>query len=227
MPAGKPRKKSLGRPPHLSLESIITAADRILETEGSGKLSMRRLAAELDSAPMALYYHVRDKDELLLLLMEDQARRIPRPELPGDPRERLIAVANLLHELLADRLWIVEVLAGNDLVAPSALWFFEEMIGAAVDYGHSPEQAVYVYRTIWFTIVGELIIRVNGERRRVRATAPTQEDQVVSGLTSDTHPHLAALADRLAGLNARDTHRQGLTAIVDGLLRSEEGAEGR
>ncbi|WP_146065967.1 hypothetical protein [Streptomyces sp. SM13] len=33
MPAGKPRTKSLRRPPHMSIESIVTAADRIVESE--------------------------------------------------------------------------------------------------------------------------------------------------------------------------------------------------
>lgn len=227
MPAEQPRAKTVGRPPHLSLDAIITAAEHILRTEGAGKLSMRRLAKELNSAPMALYYHVRDKDELLLLLMENQARRVPRPELPEDPRERLIAVSIMLHELLADRLWIVQVLTGDDLVAPSALWFVEEMIGAAVEYGHTPEQAVYIYRTIWFSIVGDLVIRVNGKHRRSRTTGPTYEDRVIAGLKSGTHPRLAAVADRWAELNARDTHRQGLTAIIDGLLRSDATAGDR
>ncbi|MFI8323783.1 TetR/AcrR family transcriptional regulator [Streptomyces sp. NPDC085529] len=227
MPAEKPRAKTVGRPPHLSLDAIVAAAEHILETEGAEKLSMRRLADELDSAPMALYYHVRNKDELLLLLMEAQARRIERPELPEDPRERLIAVSIMLYELLADRLWIVQVVAGGDLIAPSALWFVEEMIGAIVDCGHTLEDAVYVYRTIWFTIVGDLIIRANGNQRRGRATGPTYEDQVVAGLVSGTHPRLAAVADRWAELNGRDTHREGLTAVVDGLLRSVETVKGR
>ncbi|AXG77912.1 TetR/AcrR family transcriptional regulator [Streptomyces paludis] len=227
MPAEQPRAKPVGRPPHLSLDAIIAAADRILQTEGAGKLSMRRLADELNSAPMALYYHVRNKDELLLLVMENQARNTPRPELPEDPRERLIAVSTTLYELLADRLWIIQVLAGDDLMAPSALWFVEEMIGAAVDYGHTPEQAVYIYRTIWYSIVGDLIIRVNGKHRRSRATGPTYEDQVVAGLGSGTHPHLTSVADRWADLNARDTHRQGLAAIIDGLLRSDTTTQDR
>ncbi|MDX2295527.1 TetR/AcrR family transcriptional regulator [Streptomyces roseofulvus] len=227
MPAEKPRAKTVGRPPHLSLDAIVAAAEHILETEGAEKLSMRRLADELDSAPMALYYHVRNKDELLLLLMEAQARRIERPELPEDPRERLIAVSIMLYELLADRLWIVQVVAGGDLIAPSALWFVEEMIGAIVDCGHTLEDAVYVYRTIWFTIVGDLIIRANGNQRRGRATGPTYEDQVVAGLVSGTHPRLAAVADRWAELNGRDTHREGLTAVIDGLLRSVETVKGR
>ncbi|MEV0618291.1 TetR family transcriptional regulator [Nonomuraea sp. NPDC050404] len=219
MPAEGSRPKGAGRRTRLSLEAIIAAAERILRSEGSEKLSMRRLASELDSAPMALYYHVRDKDELLLLLMEEQARRIPRPEFPEDPRERLIAVAIMLYELLAERLWIIEVLTSDDLIAPSALWFVEEMVDAAVEYGHPPEHAFYIYRTIWYYIVGDLIIRVNGGRRRSRGSAPIHQDEVVAGLRSGTHPRLTALAGDWAEINARDTHRQALTAIIDGLLR--------
>ncbi|RKT88959.1 regulatory protein, tetR family [Saccharopolyspora antimicrobica] len=223
MPTEVPRPKNVGRPPRLSLEAIITAADRILHSEGAEKLSMRHLANELGSTPMALYYHVRDKDELLLLVMEMHAQRIPRPQLPDDPRERLVTTAVMLYDLLAERLWIIDVLTGDDLIAPSSLWFVEVMIDAAVEYGHSPEQAVYVYRTIWYYIVGDLIIRVNSKRRRARASHPVYEDEVIAGLTSGTHPQLAAVADRWAELNARDTHREGLAAIVDGLLpqRSE------
>ncbi|MEV4564642.1 helix-turn-helix domain-containing protein [Nonomuraea sp. NPDC049419] len=211
------RAKGVGRPPRLTLEAILAAADRILRSEGPEKLSMRRLAQELGSAPMTLYYHVRDKDELLLLLMEEQAKALPRPELPEDPRERLLAVAALLYEELAERLWIVEVLAGGDLIAPSALWFVEEMIDAAVECGNPPERALFVYRSIWFYIVGDLMIRVKGARRR--AGVPAYEDRVVAGLRGGTHPRLAALAGRWAELNARDTHREALAALIDGLLR--------
>jgi AcrR family transcriptional regulator len=202
----------------LSLEAIIAAADHILETEGPEKLSMRRLANELGSAPMTLYYHVRDKDELLLLVLEAHAKHIPHPELPNDPRERLTATALLLYELLAERAWIVEVLTADDLFAPAALWFVETMIGAAVDYGCTPEEAVDVYRTIWYYIVGNLIIGVNSGRRRARTGKPIYRDQAVVDLAPGTHPNLAAIADRWAELSTRDSHRLGLTAIVDGLL---------
>jgi AcrR family transcriptional regulator len=217
MPAEVPRTRGVGRPPRLSLDAIIATAARILQTEGLEKLSMRRLATELGSTPMALYHHVRDKDDLLVHVLESQARTMPRPEFPTDPRERLVAASVLLYELLAERQWIVEVLTGDDLIAPSALWIVEVMIGAAVDYGHSPDEAVYVYRTIWFYIVGNLIIRVTSNRRHAR-TGTVYQDEVVARLTSATHPRLAAAAGRWAELNARDTHRQGLTAIVNGLL---------
>lgn len=210
--------KSAGRPPRLSVDAIIAAADRILEAEGPEKLSMRRLAKDLDSAPMALYYHVRDKDQLLLLVLETHAKRMPRPDFPEEPRARLLEAAVTLYELLAERPWIVEVLAGDDLIGPSALWIVEEMIGAAVDYGCTPEQAVYVYRTIWYYLVGNLTIRVKSARRRARSGAPAYQYQVIADLSADTHPHLASVADRWAEFNTLDAYREELAAIVDGLL---------
>jgi AcrR family transcriptional regulator len=206
-----------GRPPRLSLEAIVAAAARILQTEGLESLSMRRLATELGSTPMALYHHVRDKDELLVHVLESQAQTMPRPAFPADPRERLIASSTLLYELLAERPWIIEVLTSDDVIAPSALWYVEVMIGAAVDHGCPIDEAVYVYRTIWFYIVGDLLIRVTRNRRDARPRTVYQ-DEVVAQLTTATHPRLAAVAGRWPELNARDTHRQALTAIVHGLL---------
>src|SRR5947207_13783231 len=96
-----------GRPPRLSQEAILAAARVILEEEGPHRLSMRRLAKDLDSTPMALYYHVGSKDELLLLLLDEYAREFPRPPLPEDPQERLLAAAQVLHDVLSDCPWIV------------------------------------------------------------------------------------------------------------------------
>jgi AcrR family transcriptional regulator len=217
MPAESSRTRGVGRPARLSLEAIVATAEQILASDGPEKLSMRRLAGALDSTPMALYHHVRDKDELLVRLLEAQAQSMPRPEFPDDPRARLLAASTLLYELLADRPWIVEVLTGDDLIGPSALWIVEVMVDAASRAGLSDEEAFYVYRTIWFYIVGDLIIRVTSARRRAR-TGTVHQDTVVADLDAATHPRLAVLAGNWAELNARDTHRRALADMIDGLL---------
>lgn len=177
-----------GRPPRLSQEAILTAAQHVLDTEGPEHLSMRRLATELSSTAMALYHHVRDKDELLLLLLERHAQRFPRPELPADPRERLIAASQALHDILAECPWIVEVLASDDLMAVSALWIVENMIDAAIGCGLSPEEAVYAYRVIWYYTAGELTIRVNRERHHAELERPPHRDRAFAALTPEEFP---------------------------------------
>ena len=52
----------------LSAGSITTTALDILARYGLGDLSMRRLARELNVQPSALYWHVKDKQELFVLI---------------------------------------------------------------------------------------------------------------------------------------------------------------
>lgn len=52
----------------LSQQAIIDTSLRILSQFGMGDLSMRRLARELDVQPSALYWHVKNKQELFVLL---------------------------------------------------------------------------------------------------------------------------------------------------------------
>mgnify|MGYP002652588514 CR=1 FL=1 len=221
MPTDVPRART-GRPPRLTYDAIVDAAACILAAEGPQALSMRRLAKELHSAPMTLYHHVRDKDELLLAVLEKQAAAIPRPRLPEDPRERLVAVATVLCELLAERGWIVEVLTADDLFAPSALWFVDTMIGAAIECGCTPEGAVDVYRTIWYYIVGNLIIRVNSARRTSSGARPFR-DEAIARYSAERFPNIATVAARWAELSTRPSHREALRAIVDGLLAMHAG----
>ncbi|WP_406408526.1 TetR/AcrR family transcriptional regulator [Streptomyces halstedii] len=209
-----------GRVGRLSRQTILAAAQRVLREEGAGNLSMRRLAKELSSTPMALYHHVRDKEELLLLLLDAHAEAFPRPELPEEPRERLLASAQVLHDILVDCPWIVEVLASDGFVSVSAMWLVESMIDAAVGCGLTHEDAVYAYRVIWYYTIGELTVRFNRERARSEGGGPPQRERTMRVLTAEEYPQLARLGGRWTELATADNHRRGLEAVVDGLLRA-------
>lgn len=180
---------------------------------------MRRLAVETGTAPTTLYHHVRDKEDLLLQLLEYYAAEIPRPELPSDPRERIIAAATVMHDALAGWPWVVEVLTGDDLVSESALWMVEQILAGVVDSGRTPDEAVHVYRSIWYYTAGEIMIRARSARRRAEGR-PNYRDSVL--LKQTDLPTVAAVADRWPELSSRDTYRQGLRALVDGLLQPQQ-----
>lgn len=182
---------------------------------------MRRLATEIGSTPMALYHHVRNKEELLVLLLDDYAARaLHRPELPARPRERVVAAAAAIHEVLAACPWIVEVLTADDLMSTSALWFVEQIVGGLIACGLPPEQAVHGYRAIWYYTAGEIVVRTAAARRRAGDGRATYREQVFAGLDPGELPYLSQVADRWAPLTAEDTYLDGLRALVDGLLAS-------
>lgn len=209
-----------GRPPRISRAEILDAARRIVDEEGVGKLTMRRLAGEVGSTPMALYHHVRDKEELLLLLLDDYAARtLRRPAVPADPRERVVAMAAAIREALAACPWIVEVLTADDLMATSALWFVDQILAGLDELGLSPERAVHGYRAIWYYTAGEIIVRSAAARRRAGDDRPTYRERVFAELDGAELPRLAEVAGHWGPLTERDTYLDGLRALVDGLAR--------
>lgn len=207
-----------GRPPLTSRAEILTAARRLIDRDGWQKLTIRRLAAEVGIAPTTLYHHVRDKEDLLIQLLNDYADQIPQPALPRSPRDRIVVAATAIHDSLAAWPWVVEVLTADDHLGESALWMVEAIVGSAVECGCTPEQAVDLYRTVWYYTVGEILVRANAARRRAGSDRPSQRDAVFNSLDEARLPHLAGLAGRWPTLVARNTYSQGLAALVDGLL---------
>lgn len=54
----------------LSQEAVVEASMRIAREQGLKAVTMRAIAADLDVTPMALYYHVENKDQLIALIAE-------------------------------------------------------------------------------------------------------------------------------------------------------------
>lgn len=173
-------KGARGRPARLSRERVVDAALEIVTREGGDALSMRRVAEALGSAPMSIYRHVRDKDELLTLLMERVVAGLPRPVPPEPPRARLLALLTWQHDELGAHPWIVDVLAKGDLMAPSILWLLEDVYAAWLDCGLTLPQAADANRIAWNLIIGDLV------QRTARATPPTEKPR--DGEPSDAKP---------------------------------------
>ncbi len=178
---------------------------------------MRRVAEELDSSPMSIYRHVRDKDELLVALLDRLAAELPRPRLPREPRARLYKACRAMRDGLAEHPWVVDVLAGGDLIAPSILWLMEEIVAGFVACGLSHAQAADGYRAVWQFTVGELIVR-RGLDRVAALDRPPYVLEVLLSVDPRELPTLAALADHWAPARQRDSYDVGLAALIAGLL---------
>ncbi|MFF9850721.1 TetR/AcrR family transcriptional regulator [Streptomyces litmocidini] len=206
-----------GRPPLTSRAQILVAARRLIDQDGWEKLTIRRLAAEIGIGATTLYHHIRNKDDLLLLLLHHHIEQIERPQLPSDPRERIVTAATAMHDALAAWPWAAEVLSADGFVGlldESALWMVEAVVAGADDYGCTPEQTVDVFRNIWYYTVGEVLVRAHSARRRAQDEHLTYRDS----FDASQVPHLAAIGDQWPALAARDIYPQGLHTFVDGLL---------
>ncbi|MGW3321313.1 TetR/AcrR family transcriptional regulator [Streptomyces virginiae] len=206
-----------GRPPLTSRAQILLTARRLIDEDGWEKLTIRRLAAEIGIGATTLYHHIRNKDDLLLLLVNQHIEQTGRPPLPGEPRERIVTAATAMHDALAAWPWAAEVLSADGFVGlldESAMWMVEAIVAAADDHGCTPEQSVDVFRSIWYYTVGEVLVRAHSARRHDEGRPFAYRDD----LDPAQVPHLAAIGVRWAELAARDVYPEGLRTFVDGLL---------
>ncbi|MBT2677183.1 TetR/AcrR family transcriptional regulator [Streptomyces sp. ISL-14] len=217
--AGSGQKRTVGRPRRIEAQQIVDVARRIIREEGVEAVSMRRVAKEVGATPMALYHHVRDKDELLLLTLQGMAATFPRPALPADPRDRLLTTAVHMHTILSEVPWVIDVLSLGDLTDKDALWMPEEIIHSAIACGLTPTQALHAYRTIWYVVYGALVFQradarraADPERRPFFPTFLAKEDAV-------TLPRMAEMAANWEEIKGRYDVAEQLEAVVDGLLR--------
>jgi AcrR family transcriptional regulator len=210
-------KRPPGRPARLSRDAVVTAALAIIDRDGIDALTMRRVAGELDSSTMALYRHVRDKDQLLVLMLDRLAATVAVPRFASDPRTRLRQACRAMRDGLARYPWVVDVLAQGDLIAPAILWVIEAIVSGFIACGVSEAEAVDGYRAIWQFTVGELITR-RGIERTAALGRPPFVLQVLTDVDPEEFPTLAAVSGKWRPTRERDSYEIGLAALIDGLI---------
>ena len=194
----------------LTRERILDTARTLLSAYGLGDLSMRRLAGELGVAPGALYYHVRNKQELLSLLAErlldDDAHRLPQDPAPA------LQGRELAEELTATALGMLAALRE---VTDAA-----EVVSVAL--------AIHPEAVPQRTRLGALLRSAGLSERRARWGAQTLLATVL-GLAQQAQDRTQMLGPEAAQEAAAD-HRAaeefGVRAVVRGLLSRGPAPQG-
>jgi AcrR family transcriptional regulator len=106
----------------LSRDAVIDAALDMLDTAGVDGLSMRALADRLGVKAASLYWHIRDKEQLLEMMAETVLNRIEVPATPPGWRPQVTAACAALAEMLSEhRAWAAVVLGSLPAVRRSGL----------------------------------------------------------------------------------------------------------
>lgn len=115
-PASEPSGQATGGPVNepavLNRQAVVDAALELLAESGIDGLSMRALADRLGVKAASLYWHVRDKQQVLELLAEALLDRVTVPTAPAGWREQVRGACAQLAGVLAD-----ETTAGTVILA--------------------------------------------------------------------------------------------------------------
>jgi len=98
-------QRSTTRHAGIDADDVVAAALDIVEEHGADALTMRRLAADLGVTTTTIYWHVGNRDELVVALIQRLSRRQAEVEVVGStPRERIAcAAANIWRNARAHR----------------------------------------------------------------------------------------------------------------------------
>jgi len=164
------RKRRAGRPRKgegaLDLERIVQAAWRLVDRSGMAALYTRTLAAALHVQGPALYWHVRGKDELLSLMMENllQHSLSDAPSNLAWP-EWLRYVAKRQRELLLshrDSGLIASLASPTERLRTEV---FPQIMGPLLEAGFKPQQASAAVGGLAALVLGWVIYEQRPETR--------------------------------------------------------------
>jgi TetR/AcrR family tetracycline transcriptional repressor len=140
----------------LTQEQVVERAVELMAEAGLEALTLRRLATELGVSAPTLYWHVRNKRELLDLMAEALVARAGRATSPahGQPWwEWLAERARRQWRALTSHRDAALVIAGNRPTEAS-LPGIEEVLGNLVVVGFSPAEALRVVLSLGNYVIG-------------------------------------------------------------------------
>jgi AcrR family transcriptional regulator len=152
------------------VEAAITLADR----EGLDALTMRRVAQQLGAGTMSLYWHVRNKDELIEL-MRDQVTGEHTLEPSGDWRADLARFARDLRATFLRHPWLASVAFGTPPLGPNALRQDELTAAAMGSLGVDLQTQGAVGAVVYFFVVGFVLRELAQDQLQQRVGVTIQE----------------------------------------------------
>ena len=216
----------------LSRDEIVRTAIAVADAEGAEAVNMRRIARELGSGTMSLYWHVASKDELLDMMIDAIVGDAQAPESSGDWRADLRAGACTTRDALHRHQWAVNFMSTRPPAGPKMLRNLERSLGALDGLGLDKATALTTLMAVGTYVLGAVLREqqeANSERYMAElfGDVPEAEKQAVIQefvqriRTSGHFPRMVAMLDEGVDPDAAETRDErfefGLDCLLDGI----------
>ncbi|BCJ68141.1 TetR/AcrR family transcriptional regulator [Polymorphospora rubra] len=199
--------------PPLSRDRIVAAALELLDEEGVERLTMRRLAERLGAGSTTLYWHVKTKNDVLDLALDELFAEVelPRPD-PSDWRATAVALLTGWRAAMLRHPWSAALL-GRPLLGPNVLTRTEFLHATLAGAGFRQPHLTAAANALAGFVIGSALSQTAWQSR--------DGDDVHEPATRLLEQH----RDRYPLLAARDSvvddwdadFGRGLTYLLDGI----------
>jgi AcrR family transcriptional regulator len=201
-------------------DAIATAALAIMDAEGPGALSFRRVGAALDTSHTTIHRHCGSLDGLLDICADHLAKDLPDADPAWDWATATEFRFTTLYEIWTAHAALVTLRQGQPWYGPAMLArFVEPALRSNLAAGMTPAQMMQTFRQMYLFTLGCGVTHAAYSARTARA--------VIGALDPDEFPVLTSQLDVIADSVAeRDVFRIGLRNLIAaaaGSLRIEAG----
>jgi AcrR family transcriptional regulator len=119
----------------LTLDQVIDDAIALADEQGLAAVSMRVLAKRLGIGAMTLYSYVANRNDLVVLMVDQVFGRRPLPPMTGTLRERLRLVAEVQLADNREHLWLLDVAGLRPWLGPNVGDRYEWQLSAVEGVG--------------------------------------------------------------------------------------------
>lgn len=186
----------------ITRDDIVQAAVRAVRAGGYEEMTIRSLAAELGVAPMSLYRHIRDKDDLLDEVADRLLAGTWRPSAAADDWQAWVTeAAARLRRFLVTQPAAMQVYLRHPVVSPAALERMEAMMDVLRQAGASEHTARRAYAALHTYTIGFAALEASRA-----GWAPDGEEA-------------SSLAQQLAAYTTAEQFIDGLRYLLEGIGR--------
>ncbi|MNH88383.1 Tetracycline repressor protein class E [compost metagenome] len=228
IPEGTHNRKSLVR---LNREAVVGLALHIADREGIGAVSFRRLAQDFGVTPMAVYRHVRNKDDLLDAMTDYMLASFNTSAVEEtDWREQVRGLLYAFRQVLLVHPSGRYLLSRRSLPETNRLKIFEISLGILRSAGFGPQEAFLIFehllnQVVSLVVTGDGYVQGSEEERQVWGSKLME---FYGGLPQKEYPWLVEAAPNIAACVDTDRHfKFGIDLLMAGVEAMAESVRSR
>ncbi|MFE9612913.1 TetR/AcrR family transcriptional regulator C-terminal domain-containing protein [Streptomyces sp. NPDC006012] len=213
----------------LTRDQIVRTAIELLDADGLEGLNMRALGKRLDSAATAVYWHVKNKDNLVLLATDQVWGELKLPDLDAvDCRTAASAMATDLYGMFVRHPWLVQVFAAHVVYGEGKARHDDHSLAVYEAAGFTGAQADQAAATVFTYVLGNAagIAATASLTRKLNEDGTPAAEQFHEAMAKARdialrYPRLRARLETQAAAEYAaapdETFEFGLHALLDGL----------
>jgi len=220
VPAPVSRRARPAKEP-LSRGAIVAAGLRVLDSEGLGALTMRRVARELSTGAASLYVYVDNRDDLIAAMVDSELAAVALPT-EGSWREKVTAIVTSQVAALTRHRGLAVAALGTIPVSPNASLVGEHLLSALLESGVDERTAAWAVSLIdLWTGATAAEQALNEEHGATGSNGPDALERIGEywgTLDSAVYPAVRAMRELLLSGSDDERAAWGLDVILNGIL---------